>query len=48
MSKELPYTEETPLKGTFPYDVSKSCTDLIAQSYFKTYGLSIAIARFGN
>ncbi len=48
ISNVLPYTEETPLKGAFPYDVSKSCTDLIAQSYFKTYGLSIAIARFGN
>ena len=46
--KDLPYTEETPLKGTFPYDVSKSCTDLIAQSYFKTYGMPITIARFGN
>ena len=48
ISKELPYTEETPLKGTFPYDVSKSCTDLVAQSYFKTYGIPTAIARFGN
>ncbi len=48
ISKELPYTEETPLKGTFPYDVSKSCTDLVAQSYFKTYGIPITIARFGN
>jgi len=48
ISKELPYTEETPLKGAFPYDTSKSCTDLIAQSYFKTYGMPITIARFGN
>ena len=32
----LPYTEETPLVGRFPYDVSKSCTDLIAMSYFHT------------
>ena len=47
-SKELPYTEETALKGEFPYDVSKSCTDLLAQSYFKTYGLPLTIARFGN
>ncbi|NCN64970.1 MAG: NAD-dependent epimerase/dehydratase family protein [Candidatus Altiarchaeum hamiconexum] len=45
---KLPYTEETPLKGEFPYDISKSCTDLIAQSYFKTYDIPIAIARFGN
>ncbi|ODS40626.1 hypothetical protein BEH94_00255 [Candidatus Altiarchaeales archaeon WOR_SM1_SCG] len=48
ISKELPYTEETSLKGIFPYDVSKSCTDLVAQSYFKTYGIPITIARFGN
>ncbi|CEG11086.1 putative sugar dehydratase/epimerase YfnG [groundwater metagenome] len=48
ISKELPYTEETQLKGTFPYDVSKTCTDLLAQSYFKTYNVPITIARFGN
>jgi len=47
-SDKLPYTEETPLKGAFPYDVSKSCTDLVAQSYSKTYGIPITIARFGN
>jgi CDP-glucose 4,6-dehydratase len=44
----LPYTEDMPLRGRFPYEVSKSCTDLIAQSYFTTYGLPVAIARFGN
>lgn len=42
------YTETSPLQGDHPYDVSKSCTDLIAQTYFKTYGLPIAITRFGN
>lgn len=47
-SDKLPYTEDMPLKGDFPYDVSKSCTDLVAQSYFKTYDLPITIARFGN
>ncbi len=47
-SDKLPYTEDMPLKGDLPYDVSKSCTDLVAQSYFKTYGIPIAIARFGN
>ncbi len=47
-SKKLPYTEETPLQGSFPYDVSKSCCDLIAQSYSKTYRLPVAIARLGN
>jgi len=44
----LPYTEETPLAARNPYDVSKSCADLIAQSYASTYGLPIAIARCGN
>jgi len=37
-----------PLRGEHPYDVSKSCTDLIAQSYAKTYDLPITIARMGN
>lgn len=46
--KSLPYTEETPLAARNPYDVSKSCADLIAQSYATTYGLPIAIARCGN
>lgn len=47
-SKQLPYTEEMPLNGKSPYDASKSCTDLIAQSYAATYGLPITVARFGN
>jgi len=47
-AKDLPYTEETPLKGDHPYDVSKTAADLIAQTYFKTYNLPIAITRFGN
>jgi CDP-glucose 4,6-dehydratase len=42
------YTEESPLKGDHPYDVSKSATDLIAQTYYKTYGLPVAVTRFGN
>lgn len=45
---ELPYTEDMPLRGIFPYDVSKNCTDLIAQSYHQTYDLPVAIARCGN
>jgi CDP-glucose 4,6-dehydratase len=45
---ELPYTEETPLQGRHPYDVSKSCADLIAQSYAQTYGLPVVITRCGN
>lgn len=44
----LPYTEETPLQGRYPYDVSKSCADLIALSYFHTHALPVAITRCGN
>ena len=45
---EKAYTEDSPLKGDHPYDVSKSCEDLIAQTYYATYGLPIVITRFGN
>lgn len=44
----LPYTEAMPLQGRHPYDVSKSCADLIAQTYATTYGLPVAITRCGN
>jgi CDP-glucose 4,6-dehydratase len=44
----LPYTEDMPLQGRAPYEVSKSCTDLIAQSYARTYGVPVTIARCGN
>jgi CDP-glucose 4,6-dehydratase len=44
----LPYTEEHPLIGRHPYDVSKSCTDLLAAAYYHTYGLPVAVARCGN
>jgi CDP-glucose 4,6-dehydratase len=44
----LPYTEDAPLQGRHPYDVSKSCADLIAQSYARTFGLPVAITRCGN
>jgi CDP-glucose 4,6-dehydratase len=47
-SDELPYDESTPLRGRHPYDVSKSCGDLIAQSYAASYGLPVAITRCGN
>lgn len=47
-AKTLPYTEETPLHGLHPYDVSKSCGDLIAQTYAVTYGLPVVITRCGN
>ena len=44
----LPYAENTPLEGRHPYDVSKSCADLIAQTYGKTYKLPVAVTRCGN
>ena len=46
--EDLPYTEETPLQGRHPYDVSKSCADLIAQCYAATYGTPVAVTRCGN
>jgi CDP-glucose 4,6-dehydratase len=46
--EKLPYNETTPLQGRHPYDVSKSCADLIASSYAVTYGLPVAITRCGN
>lgn len=48
VQKKLPYSEESPLKGIYPYDVSKSCCDLIAQTYWNTYKLPIGITRFCN
>jgi CDP-glucose 4,6-dehydratase len=47
-SDTLPYKETHPLQGRYPYEVSKSCADLIAQMYAATYGLRVAIARCGN
>lgn len=44
----LPYDETTPLQGQHPYDVSKSCADLIARTYAVSYGLPVAITRCGN
>src|SRR6187401_904348 len=44
----LPYTEDMPANGRHPYDVSKSCTDLIALSYAHTYELPVTVARCGN
>ncbi len=46
--EKLPYTEEAPLQGRHPYDVSKSAADLIAQAYACTYDLPVAITRCGN
>jgi CDP-glucose 4,6-dehydratase len=47
-SRVLPYTEITPLCGAHPYDVSKSCADLLAYTYFNTYRLPVCITRCGN
>jgi len=47
-SDVLPYTEEMPLNGKHPYDVSKSCADLLSTTYHHTYGLPVTIARCGN
>lgn len=44
----LPYTEDFALQGVFPYDVSKSCTDLIARSYAMTYKMPVAVTRSAN
>ena len=45
---QLPYTEDMPVNGRHPYEVSKSCAELIARTYHHTYGLPIAIVRCGN
>lgn len=46
--EKLPYDEETPLQGQHPYDVSKSCADLISKTYAVSYGLPVVITRCGN
>lgn len=46
--EELPYLENAPLHGRHPYDVSKSCADLIAQSYAHSFGLPVCVTRCGN
>jgi CDP-glucose 4,6-dehydratase len=46
--ESLPYDEGMPLQGQHPYDVSKSCADLIAQTYANTYNLPVVISRCGN
>lgn len=47
-SEELPYVETHPMQGQYPYDVSKSCADLISTMYAATYGLRTGITRCGN
>lgn len=46
--ERLPYDESTPLVGAHPYDVSKSCADLIAFAYHHTWGLPVCVTRCGN
>ncbi len=48
IQSKLPYKETSPLAGCHPYDVSKSCADLLAYTYFHTYGLPVCITRCGN
>lgn len=45
---KLPYKEDYSLKGNHPYDVSKSCADLLSNTYFHTYGLPVSVTRCGN
>lgn len=47
-ASELPYKENSPLAGSHPYDVSKSCADLLAYTYFYTYNLPVCVTRCGN
>ena len=46
--EKLPYTEDSPMQGTAPYDVSKSCVDLIARSYARTYAMPVGVTRLAN
>ncbi|HUQ08653.1 MAG TPA: NAD-dependent epimerase/dehydratase family protein [Kofleriaceae bacterium] len=45
---KLPYDENSPLEGRFPYDCSKSCTDLITQSYYAAFQVPACVTRCGN
>lgn len=45
---KLPYREDHALAPVYPYDVSKAATDMIARSYWHTYGLPVAVTRFAN
>jgi CDP-glucose 4,6-dehydratase len=45
---DLPYEEHYPLRGAHPYDVSKSCADLIALAYYQSYALPVTVTRCSN
>ncbi len=47
-SPQLPYREDFPLRGSFPYDASKAAADIVARSYAHAYGLPLAVTRFAN
>jgi CDP-glucose 4,6-dehydratase len=46
--EDLPYKEDYGLQGSYPYDVSKSCADLLGRAFYVTFGLPVAITRCGN
>jgi CDP-glucose 4,6-dehydratase len=46
--EQLPYREDFPLQPTYPYDVSKACTDMVARSFAATYGMPVAVTRLAN
>ena len=48
VQQKLPYNEESPLLGIYPYDVSKACADILSRSYFVSYGLTVAVTRNAN
>ncbi|HMC07111.1 MAG TPA: GDP-mannose 4,6-dehydratase [Solirubrobacterales bacterium] len=45
---ELPYREDFALRPTAPYEASKAAADLIARSFWGSYGLPVAVTRFAN
>jgi len=48
VQQKLPYTEDTPLLGLYPYDASKACADILARSYYVSYGLPVSVTRNAN
>lgn len=48
VQNKLPYTEESPLLGIYPYDASKACADILSRSYFVSYGLPVVVTRNAN
>lgn len=45
---KIPYTEDLPLLGCYPYDVSKACADMLTRAYYRTYGLKTRVTRCSN